>query len=439
MSPNTAIALNLAISLLAGNWSASALRRRGGEAIGQQCRWLAPLVRRLLQAFPTSPPTPDPLVAFLLHDTAFDTACHEHIRRGETLIGRRFWLTPRMAPADGPPSTWPVPPLPTTTALAAWLGLEPAQLDWFADCQGREAHTPPGPLRHYLYHWLSARRGKQRLLEQPRPRLKALQRKILHEILVHIPAHEAAHGYRRGRSVVSYATPHVGQRIVLRMDVCDFFPSVRAARVRKLFQTAGYPLEVARALTGLCTNVVPADVWPADTTSAERMRFRTPHLPQGAPTSPALANLCAYRLDCRLAGLARSLGAAYTRYADDLAFSGDDCLEQGARRFQVAVCRILLEEGFEINTRKTRFMRRSGRQWLAGVVVNERLNGRRADFDRLEAILCNCVRHGPAGQNREGVADFERHLAGRIAHLAQLNPARGRRLRELFERIDWPA
>jgi hypothetical protein len=439
MSPTNAIALELATAFLAGSWSAPTLRRRGGEALGQRPRWLAPLVQRVLRAFPDPPPAPDPLAAFLLSDRAFGTACYEHIHRGETLIHRRFWLTSRMAPAAGPPANWPVPPLPTTADLGSWLGLTPPQLDWFADCQGREARTPPGPLRHYLYHWLPPRRGKQRLLEQPRPRLKAMQRKILHEILVHIPAHEAAHGYRRRRSVVTYATPHVGQRIVLRMDVCDFFPSVRAARVRTLFQTAGYPLEVARALTGLCTNVVPLDVWPADATPGERMRFRTPHLPQGAPTSPALANLCAYRLDCRLAGLAGSLGAAYTRYADDLAFSGDERLEQAARRFQVAVCRILLEEGFEINPRKTRFMRRSGRQCLGGVVVNEHPNCRRADFDRLKSILCNCLRHGPAGQNREGVADFARHLAGRIAHLAQLNPTRAGRLRELFERIDWSA
>src|SRR5262249_3413465 len=154
--------------------------------------------------------------------------------------------------------------------------------------------------------------------------------------------------------------PHCGRSIVLRFDLRDFFPSVPSSRVHALFSTAGYPADVARLLTGLCTNVVPADVWRTPPGAqrppwAEQKRSRTPPRAQGAPTSPALANLCAYRLDRRLAGLAQRLGAAYTRYADDLAFSGDAELERTARRFQVQVCRIALEEGFEVHTRKSRF------------------------------------------------------------------------------------
>jgi hypothetical protein len=165
--------------------------------------------------------------------------------------------------------------------------------------------------------------------------------------------------------------------------------------------------------------------------------FGDPHLPQGAASSPALANLCAYRLDCRLAALARSAGAAYTRYADDLAFSGGPELERCARRFHVHVCRIALEEGFEVHTRKTRFMRQGVRQQLAGVVVNSRPNLRRADYDRLKAILHNCVRHGPQSQNRDGHSDFRAHLAGRVAYWRWLNPERGARLRALFDRVAW--
>src|SRR5262249_30454916 len=143
------------------------------------------------------------------------------------------------------------------------------------------------------------------------------------------------------------------------------------------------------------------------------------------------------RLDCRLAALAEAVGARYTRYADDLAFSGAGEIERGARRFQVEVCRIALEEGFEVHTRKSRFMREGVRQQLAGVVVNVRPNVRRDEYDRLKAVLTNCVRRGPASQTREGRADFRAHLAGRISYIALLNPARGRRLRALFDRIRW--
>jgi hypothetical protein len=355
-----------------------------------------------------------------------------------------FWETPAMTPAPGAPSTWQLPPLATLADLAEWLKLTPGELDWFADCHGRQGQLPPGPLRHYTYQWLPKRSGKGRLLEMPKQRLKAIQRRLLRDILDRIPPHEAVHSYRRGRSVASYTAPHAGRALVLRLDLRDFFPSIRAARVHALFHTAGYPLAVARALTGLCTNVVPDTVWqqeprPAGTPAAweGRQRFGRPHLPQGAPTSPALANLCAYRLDCRLAALARAVGAGYTRYADDLAFSGDDRLERGARRFQVAVCRIALVEGFEVHTRKTRFMRQGVRQQLAGVVLNVRPNVRRNEYDCLKAILTNCLRHGPASQNRAGVPDFRAHLAGRIAYVGMLNAARGQRLHALFERIQW--
>ncbi len=82
-------------------------------------------------------------------------------------------------------------------------------------------------------------------------------------------------------------------------------------------------------------------------------------------------------------------------------------------------------------------MRRGRRQRAAGVVINEKINMPRDDYDRLKAILCNCVRHGPHGQNREGVPDFRAHLAGRVAHAARLNPERGRKLSRLFEQIVW--
>jgi hypothetical protein len=278
----------------------------------------------------------------------------------------------------------------------------------------------------------------------PRPRLKALQRRVLHGLLDHLPAHEAAHGYRPGCSIATFAAPHCGKAVVLRFDLRQFFPSVRRSRVFRLFTTTGYPREVARLLTGLCTNAVPDDAWPLDPatglpvlTWAERHRYRSAHLPQGAPTSPALANLAAFGLDRRLHALAATLGADYTRYADDLAFSGDARLARAARRFQVAVATAALEEGFEVNTRKTRLMRRGVRQQLVGLVVNAHPNPPREAYDRLKAILHNCRRHGPAGQNRDGHADFRAHLLGRIAQVAALNPARGRRLQEAFAAIAW--
>ena len=158
-----------------------------------------------------------------------------------------------------------------------------------------------------------------------------------------------------------------------------------------------------------------------------RMKYEHPHLPQGAPTSPAIANLCVFRLDLRLAGLARAAGAQYTRYADDLAMSGEDDFARYARWLVPRAAAIATDEGFAVNHRKTRIMRRSQRQHLAGVVLNQRPNIRREQFDQLKATLFNCVQRGPASENRDGHSNFRAHLAGRIAHVQSLHAARGKR------------
>lgn len=170
---------------------------------------------------------------------------------------------------------------------------------------------------------------------------------------------------------------------------------------------------------------------------ASTLRFRERHLPQGAPTSPALANLVAFRLDARLHAAAAAVGATYTRYADDLAFSGDQAFAAGATRFRDLVQRVAASEGFELHPRKDRRMRRSARQRLTGLVVNARPAPPRDEFDRLKAVLHNCVRDGPASQNRAGVADFRAHLRGRVAWFEHASPARGAKLRASFERITW--
>ncbi|WP_425400219.1 reverse transcriptase family protein [Aeoliella sp.] len=326
--------------------------------------------------------------------------------------------------------------------LAEWFRMPLKQLAWYADCRNIERTTHREPLRHYRYRLLTKRFGQLRLIESPKPRLKSLQRDLLEEIIGRLPPHSAAHGFRRGRSIKTNAMEHVGRRVVIRMDLEDFFPSITAARVRAVFLGVGYPRDVAELLTGLCTNAAPSAVW-RDVTTGDRLafnqasRYAVPHLPQGSPTSPALANLVTLHLDRRLSGLATAVGGAYTRYADDLVFSGDDQLARSAKRFCTHVAATAMEEGFQVNFRKTRIMHASGRQQVAGVVVNAHPNVSRREFDLLKATLTNCLRHGPESQNRTEHPHYRQHLAGRVAHFEMLNPARGAKLRELFEKIAW--
>jgi RNA-directed DNA polymerase len=254
--------------------------------------------------------------------------------------------------------------------------------------------------------------------------------------------HDRANGFVAGRACLSGAQVHAGEAVVATFDLAEFFPSIGLGRIHGIFRSLGYPWAVARRLAGLCTTVTPREAFRRMPGSqrpdwGRETLYGVPHLPQGAPTSPALANLLAWTLDRRLHGLANSAGANYTRYADDLAFSGGVGFARRLDHFHDGVVTIIREEGFSLNSSKTRIMRRDTCQRVTGIVVNEHCNVGRVAFDTLKAILHNCIRTGPAEQNRAGLPDFRGHLAGRLAWVEQVNPPRGAKLRRLFERIEW--
>lgn len=401
----------LALAICAGAWTPRSARERCRRALGARPPWLAALVRAAFREFPERPTDPDALARRL----RVPESCR---------VVRWYVVEPAMRPR------WGVPAWVTAADLAAALGVSLAHLAWLADPRGMLTAAASPRLRHYRATRIPKRHGGTRLIEAPKARLKRVQQRILHAVLDRIPLHPAATGFRRGTSVAQHAAAHCGAAVVLRMDLRDFFESTTAARVTAVFRAAGYRAEVARLLGGLTTTSTPA---------AERLRRANfgRHLPQGAPTSPALANLCARGLDRRLSGLAARRGLRYSRYADDLVFSGA-LSPASAARLTTLVAAICTEEGHAVNHRKTRIMGRGQRQAVTGIVVNEHPNIAREDFDRLKAILHNCARLGPATQNRGDRPDFRAWLLGRVSWVALVNPARGAKLRALFDRIDWP-
>jgi RNA-directed DNA polymerase len=432
----------LAHSFLAGDLSAEAITDRSSHMLGRRWRWLRPLAKRFLEltAGPTRPRHRE-VVRFLQKDEGFREAWTKH--RDELSV--EHWLTaPQAMRPVAAAASWQLPEIESVGMLAQWLNLSVGELEWFADLKGFAYRSDRPPLSHYNYRILTKKSGKIRLIEAPKTRLKKLQQQILSQILDRIPPHPSSHGFVRGRSIRTFIAPHVGQRVVLRMDLSDFFPSFRAARIQTVFRVLGYPEPVADLLAGICTNAASAYVWkekPLDVSTQDwreaRELYARPHLPQGAPTSPSLANICCYRVDCRLRGLAEVAGVEYTRYADDLAFSCDREFEKHVERFATHAAAILFEEGFAVNFRKTRVMRQGVRQRLVGLVANQRMNVMRADFDRLKATLTNCVRHGPASQNRDAHPQFRSHLEGRVVFAESINPQKGQRLRAIFEQIRW--
>lgn len=415
------LARALAGAFLAGRWTERALTDRGRTVTGPGQPWLPAVVREVLRAYPWAPADrPRELAAVIA----------AHLPPGPLPAPRRWYAAPtRMGP-----SARPGPALDTVGSLAALLGLTTGELDWYADVRGLQRRAAGLRLQHYRRRWLARPGGGVRLLEVPRPRLRALQRRILDEVLAALPVSPWAYGFVPGRSAPAGAARHAGAAVVVTLDLATFFASVTAPRVYGLFRSAGYPEPVAWRLAGLTTVATPVAVL-AGAPAGQRAALAVAHLPQGAPSSPALANLAAGRLDRRLAGLAAAAGATYTRYADDLTFSGDATL--GAGRMIDAAGRIAVEEGFRLQPAKTRVQRAGGRQTVTGIVVNAHPNVGRDDYDALRAQLHNAAVHGPASQNRAGHPDFRAHLLGRIAWVAAVNPARGERLRAAFDRIAW--
>lgn len=435
MTPLEDAARKFARIYLSSDRSDGDVTRRIRDLLGRKPRWLQPVLRVLASRFgPGRRPRSERIERVLKLHPQFIRACAFGQIEFPAEIGR-----PSMSPAPGPPRSWPIPKISTKGELGSFLGLDPGELEWLADLRG---WNRTDTLNNYRRRLEPKRSGGQRLLEIPKARLKGIQRRILKGILDRIPIHDAVHGFVHRRSIRTFVEPHCGKEFVLRMDMRDFFPSIHRGRVVAILLTAGYPQPVACRIAGLCTTTTPWEIlrsWKAANGNPEdgaRMAaHRIPHLPQGAPTSPALSNIAAFRLDRRLAGLARAAGANYTRYADDLLFSGGYALARTWESFRLRVSAIALSEGFVVHERKTRAMRPGVAQRAVGIVLNSHPNPPRAEFDSLKAVLHNSARLGLESQNHEGHPDFLAHLAGRVAHMTHVNPIRGAKLKALLDRI----
>lgn len=305
-----------------------------------------------------------------------------------------------------------LPKLANVAAVAKLVGVD-------EDALARMMRPGTEPGSGYVEFEIPKAKGGTRRIAAPRTPLRKVQRKILDDILGKLPLHDACHGFVVDRSTVTNAKPHAKAALVLKLDLKDFFPTVHYRRVKGLFQHLGYNEDVSAALAGLTTYrpKLPNGhvVWPGV-------------LPQGAPTSPALANLVSRRLDSRLAKLAEKYGASYTRYADDLTFSFREHPEVRIGRFLWWVDGICQQEGFTERADKRRILRAKHQQRVTGLVVNQKVNIPREDRRRFRAILHNCAKHGlesQAGSFPPG-ADFKAYLAGYAAYVHMVDPKLGK-------------
>ncbi|MCC7293102.1 MAG: RNA-directed DNA polymerase [Phycisphaerales bacterium] len=232
------------------------------------------------------------------------------------------------------------------------------------------------------------RRGGRRVLQIPEPELKAIQRRILHRVLARLKVHPRAVAYRRGFSIVGHASLHAGKEVVVTLDLKDFFACTPAARVQEYCRRVGWSKDAAAVLTQLTT-------WEES-------------LPQGAPTSPMLSNLVNFKLDARLEAAARRFGAAYSRYADDMAFSKSTDVPREIGRLIRCVKLIVENEGYTLHQgRKLHIRRRHQCQVVGGLVVNQRPNLRRKQRRLLRAVRHHMATNRPATLSESQLKGWE--------------------------------
>jgi len=237
--------------------------------------------------------------------------------------------------------------------------------------------------QQYTRFQIPKRNGDPRTISAPLEPLKGIQKRIYNEILIKLPTHPAAHGFIPGRSVYTNAKKHQMAEVLVNIDLKNFFPTIKFSRILGIFGKIGYNKSVSAMFADLCT-----------------INDNGKRLPQGAPTSPAISNQICFNMDVRCSNFAKLYQLNYTRYADDLTFSGGKEVRYMTEHITHIVKKIAKDEGFEVNEKKIHRWLPHERQAVTGLVVNEGLGPRPPrDFRRkLKAIIHNCYKHGIESQ-----------------------------------------
>lgn len=277
----------------------------------------------------------------------------------------------------------------------------------------------------YTHFLIPKRNGKTRQISAPNSSLKVLQKLILYEILYKKSVSNYSFGFVPNRSIILNAKEHLNSKVILKIDLVDFFWNISQDRVEKVLRFFfNFNYETSNLLARiLCLN--------------ER-------LPQGAPTSPCIANFVAYWLDQRLGAFCKKNKLNYTRYADDLTISG----ERIKNSIKKKIFAIIEHEEFKINFRKTKFFSKRHRQRVTGITINEGLSVGRNNYRKMRSILHSCKKNGientlneckefdfsKGGKNSKHFMHF---LQGHIRFIMSVNHNQGNKLMEEFKQIDW--
>ena len=301
--------------------------------------------------------------------------------------------------------------------------------------------------QRYNYFKLQKRNGTYREIMAPAKDLKYIQKWILENILVQFPLKDSCKGFRKEISIYHNAKVHEKAELILKVDLLKFYDTITEKRIYGIFKAMGYVENLAFSFAKLCTAKHRSSYWndfdqKSKETLYQLVGEKPSILPQGAPTSPMLANITATNMDRRFEALAKKMKFNYSRYADDLTFS---TLEEGKLPSLKLITRIVNSEGFFVNLDKVNYMKKGSKQYVTGLTTTNGINVSKIKRKEIAEHIYYCRKFGVHSHLEKRAKDFPNYnwlkyhnwLYGHICFIKSINKDASDKLFEDFNKINW--
>lgn len=299
----------------------------------------------------------------------------------------------------------------------------------------------------YNYFKLQKRNGTYREIMAPAKDLKYIQKWILENILVQFPLKDSCKGFRKKISIFDNAKVHEKAEVILKVDLLKFYDTITEKRVYGIFKAMGYVENLAFSLAKLCTARHRDSYWDNFDEESKTILYqlvgqKPPIIPQGAPTSPMLANIAATNMDKRFEALAKKMKFNYSRYADDLTFS---ISKEGTLPSLKLITRIVNNEHFFVNTSKTNYMKKGSKQYVTGLTTTNGVNVSKKYRKEISEHIYYCRKFGVQKHLEKRAKEFPNYnwlkfhnwLYGHICFIKSINERASLKMLEDFNKINW--
>lgn len=335
--------------------------------------------------------------------------------------------------------------VPVIYSLAHLANLSKTQYSELHGFVSRNGHYGQSPYKSFP---ISKRSGGKRWISIPVPPLMAVQSWIAENILNSVVPYPTAFAYVINRRIKDHAERHCGADWILKIDIKDFFSNISERQIYEVFLSLGYTKLLSFEMARICTRVTPkrkGKRWMTEYQDIGIKEYYCRHvgsLPQGAPTSPALSNLIFVEVDKKLENLSHSIGATYSRYADDLCFSFAHSSRQEVFSAKKQISEVLWSNGFSENPKKTQIIPPGARKIVTGLVVNgdtPTIPKELRDTIKMHLYYCKKLGIPTHCRNREfrSVIGFRRHLYGLIMYVSSISPEHGKRFMAQYSELPW--